>query len=151
MTERCDGAEGTAPSTGQPARTETLAACRQLRPPKIYSSMELAISCPCSRARGEPVGHQFELGACGRDVALAGLLPTEARVRVQEMRQRSTPDRYAAETAVQRAASIMAANCDAVAELPERVPTRPQDARGNGFEMLEKHDALCKGNKNIAP
>ena len=98
------------------------------------------------------MGHQLELGAwCGSDVTLTGLLPTEARVRIQEMRQRSTTDPYAAEAAVQREASMMAANCDTVAELLERVPTRPQDARGNGYEMLEKHDTLCKGNKNIAP
>ena len=98
----------------------------------------------CSRARGEPVGHQLELGAwCGSDVALAGMLPTEARARVQEMSQRNTPDRYAAEEAVQRAAGIMAANCDAVANLVERVPTRPHDIRDDGFDMLDKYSATC--------
>ena len=54
------------------------------------------------------------------------------------------PDPYAAEAAVQWEAIIMAANCDAVAELLERAPKRPQDGQGNGFDMLEKHDALCK-------
>ena len=93
----------------------------------------------CSKARGEPMSRQLELGAwCGSKVAISDADPHEAKQLLHQLKRNETPARYSESEAVRLRSKIIEENCEAVFALTQS----SQSHRPNigGFDLLRKYE-----------
>ena len=92
----------------------------------------------CSKARGEPMSRQLELGArCGSKVAIYDADPHEAKQLLHQLKRNETPARYSESEAVRLRSKIIEENCEAVYALTQSSESHRPNI--GGFDLLCKY------------
>jgi len=93
----------------------------------------------CSKARGEPMSRQLELGAwCGSKVAFSDADPHQAKQLLQQLKRNETPARYSESEAVRLRSKIIEENCEAVYVLTQSSESHRPNL--GGFDLLCAYD-----------